>query len=121
MEIFEEIEGAMLESVSVSEATYVDAGSSGSKPLKVEGCSLVFDLGWFVIENRFSVISPENLDVGLNELVGLKVGSAYSTEEEIRINFELGSYISVSMKDEDFVGPEAASYTPKRGDIVVFN
>jgi hypothetical protein len=33
----------------------------------------------------------------------------------------LPHHISVSMKDKDYVGPEAASYSPKQGNIIVFN
>ncbi|HFD32190.1 MAG TPA: hypothetical protein ENJ28_05720 [Gammaproteobacteria bacterium] len=120
MEHFDEIEGAVLEDISTSEATYVDAGDK-NEPLKIKGYSLAFDLGQFVIENPFAVVSPENENTELNQLVGLKVIKAYSNEEEIRIIFESGTYISVSMKDKDFVGPEAASYSPKRGNIIVFN
>lgn len=120
MESFDEIEGAVLETISMSEATYVDAGGK-TEPLLIQGCSLNFNLGWLVIENPYSVIGPNNEKMELDKLVGQKVTSAYSTEEEIRLNFNSGAYISVSMKDEDFVGPEAASYSPKRGEIIVFN
>lgn len=120
MEPFDEIEGAVLEEISTSEASYVDVGDK-TKPLKVKGCSLVFDLGQLVIENPFAVVGPENEKQELSNLVGLKVTTAFSNEEEIRITFDSGFYISVSMKDKDFVGPEAASYSPNRGNIIVFN
>ncbi len=120
MDSFEEIEGAVLEGISTSEATYVDMGEK-NVPLKIRGCSLNFDLGQLVIENPFTVVGTEDENTGLNQLVGLRVTSAYSNEEEIRIIFESGAFISVSMKFNDFVGPEAASYSPKRGNIIVFN
>lgn len=120
MEPFEEIEGAVLEVVSTSEATYVDVGDR-TDPLIIQGCSLTFDLGQLVIENPFTVAGSENEKQNLNSLVGLRVKSAYSNEEEIRITFESGIYIKVSMKDEDFIGPEAASYSPNQGSIIVFN
>ena len=120
MEPFEEIEGSILEGISTSEATYVDVGDR-TEPLKIQGCSLNFDLGQLVIENPFAVVGPDKEIQDLNSLVSLRVKSAYSNEEEIRITFESGVYIKVSMKDEDFVGPEAASYSPNRGSIIVFN
>jgi hypothetical protein len=120
MEPFEEIEGAVLVGVSTSEATYVDVGDR-NEPLNIKGHSLVFDLGQLVIENPFTVVGPEKENQSLDSLIGLKVMSAYSNEEEIRIIFESGAYVSVSMKDKDFIGPEAASYSPKRGNIIVFN
>jgi hypothetical protein len=120
MKQFQEIEGAVLEGISTSEANYVDIGYN-TEPLKITGWSLTFDLGQFVIENPFAVVCSENEKEDLNQLVGLRVTSAYSNENEIRIIFESGVYISVSMKDKDFVGPKAASYSPNRGNIIVFN
>lgn len=120
MEPFKEIEGAFLREISSSEATYVDVGNK-NEPLNIQGCSLVFDLGQLVIENPFVVSGPDNKELKLNQLIGLKVASAYSNVEEIRIMFETGAFISVSMKDDDFVGPEAASYSPNQGNIIVFN
>jgi hypothetical protein len=113
---FEEIIGAELEAITQSEAAYVDADESG-EVLNIKGISLAFDRGWFVVENPHTVFGVANL----NEIVGTKVVDAYSSEDEIRLQFSNGSVISVSLKDKDFVGPEAASYSPKRGEIIVFN
>ena len=117
---FNEIEGAVLEGVSRSEATYVNAGGS-SESLTVHGCALYFSLGELVVENPFKLVSEGVEPVELKQLVGQKVVSAYSTVEELRVVFETGAYVSVSMKESDFVGPEAASYSPKVGSIIVFN
>jgi len=62
MDRFEEIEGAILEDISTSNATYVSA-KGDSAPLQVQGCSLVFDLGWFVIENPFTVFNFKNENI----------------------------------------------------------
>ena len=113
---FEEIIGAELEAITESEAAYVDADESG-EVLNIIGISLVFDRGWFVVENPHTVFGVTNL----NEIIGSKVVDASSNEDEIRLQFSNGSAISVSLKDEDFVGPEAASYSPKQGEIIVFN
>lgn len=102
------------------EETHVDADDNSKIP-GVQGCSLDFDLGQLVIENPFSVVNKHHEKIDLSQLVGLKVISAYSTENEIRITFESDVYISVSMKDEDYTGPEAACYSPKHGNIIVFN
>lgn len=120
MEQFQEIEGAVLGGISTSEATYVDIGFK-TEPLKIKGWSLTFDFGQFVIEKPFAVVCSENEKEDRIQLVGLRVTSAYSNENKIRIIFESGAYISVSMKDKDFVEPEAASFSPNRGNIIVFN
>jgi hypothetical protein len=94
VEPFKEIEGAVLESISTSEATYVDVGDK-NELLKVKGCSLDFDLGQLVVENPFIVVSPNQENIAVQQLVGLKVKSAHSNNEEIRIIFESGAYIEV--------------------------
>ncbi len=120
MEKFVEIEKAKLESISTTTSTYV-AISGDSDPKIVDGCTLQFDFGIFVIENKFEVNDKNNNKININTLIGFKVNTAYSTDLEIKVIFENDSYILVSMKNEDFVSPEAASYSPKKGDIIVFN
>ncbi len=113
---FEEIIGAELEAITESEAAYVDADEHG-EVLNIKGISLVFDRGWFVVENPHTIFGVTNL----KEIIGFKVVDACSNDEEVRLQFSNGSAISVSLKDEDFIGPEAANYSPKLGEIIVFN
>ena len=113
---FVEIIGAELEAITEGQAAYVDSEESGDA-LNIKGISLVFDRGWFVVENPHTIFGVTNL----NEIIGSKVADAFSSEDEIRLQFSNGAAISVSLKDEDFVGPEAASYSPKQGEIIVFN
>jgi hypothetical protein len=113
---FEEIIGAELEVITESEAAYIDADKSG-EAIDIKGISLVFDRGSFVVENPHTIFGVANL----NEIIGSKVIDAFSSEDEIRLEFSNGAAISVSLKDEDFVWPEAASYSPKQGEIIVFN
>ncbi len=120
MEKFIEIEKAKLENISTTTATYV-AASGDSEPKLVDGCTLKFDCGIFVIENKFEIKDKNNNEIDINALIGLTVNTAYSTDLEIKVIFENDSYISVSMKNEDFISPEAASYSPNNGDIIVFN
>lgn len=116
MNNFTEIEGAILESISESGATYISANGK-EESLKVKVHSLAFDKGWFEIENPYSIVGGENL----NDFIGLKVVEAFSNEDSIYLKFNNDSVVIVSLKDEDFNGPEAASYNPKKGDIIVFN
>lgn len=113
---FSEIVGAKLESVTESSASYVDAEDS-SDVLNIKGQSLAFDKGWFVIENPHTVSGV----VSLKEVIGSVVIDAFSNSDEINIKFDNGAVVAVSLKDNDFVGPEAASYCPKQGEIIVFN
>ncbi|MDF7802154.1 hypothetical protein P4C99_21965 [Pontiellaceae bacterium B1224] len=120
MERFKEIEGAKLKDISSSSATYAPLSNS-SHNQEVEGLSLVFDIGVLVIENPFSILSQNQELIDLPNLLDDKVKSAYSSDTEIRLTFESDAYISISLRDEDFVSPEAASFTPNKGQIIVFN
>ena len=113
---FTEIIGAVLESITENCASYIDAGE-GSDVLNIKGQSLAFDKGWFVIENPYIIVGAPSL----NALIGSKVIDAFSNDQEISLKFDNDSVITVSLKDEDFVGPEAASYAPKKGEIIVFD
>ena len=113
---FQQIIGAKLESVSETIATYVDAGEK-NETLKVNVFSLNFNIGCFSIENPYTLYGVSSLI----DLQGCKIQDAFSNSKEILIKFENNASISVSLKDEDFVGPEAASYSPNQGEIVVFN
>ncbi|KZZ50445.1 hypothetical protein A3759_17105 [Thalassolituus sp. HI0120] len=113
---FSEIIGAKLERVTESSATYVDEDDSGDT-LNIKGQSLAFDKGWFVIENPHTVSGVESL----KEVVGSVVIDAFSNSDEINIKFNNGAVVTISLKGDDFVGPEAASYSPKQGEIIVFN
>ncbi len=113
---FTEIIGAVLETITESDATYVDAGEGG-EVLSIKGQSLAFDKGWFVIENPHTIVGVPSLSA----LIGSKVIDAFSNDDKIILKFDNDSVISVSLKDEDFVGPEAASYAPKKGEIIVFD
>jgi hypothetical protein len=120
MKKFDEIIGAALKDVTKSISTYV-AAESDSEFLKIEGISLIFDRGVLLIENPFMIINSENENIKINELVGDSVRTAYLLESEIQILFESDAVLTISLRDEDFVGPEAASWTPNDGAIIVFN
>jgi hypothetical protein len=80
-----------------------------------------FDRGVLVIENPFMIINSKNEEMEIDKLIGDSVQTAYLSESEIRIIFESDAVLVISMRDEDFVGPEAASWNPNDGPIIVFN
>ncbi|WDP91119.1 MAG: hypothetical protein HUN04_16015 [Desulfobacter sp.] len=120
MNNFKEIEGGVLKEVSTTKATYVGIDSKKG-PMEINGFSFEFDIGIFVIENPFTIVNPQKEKAEISNLIGLKVVSAYCTKSVIGLNFEKGYSLSVSMKDEDYTGPEAASFAPHKGNIIVFN
>jgi len=120
MEEFNEIAGAILEDFSTSSATYVGM-NLGSEPLEIEGASLTFDRGILVIENPFVITDSKGASIHVENLKGDTVRYAFSTDLEITIKFKSGSRLSISMNADDFKGPEAASWNPNEGPIIVFN
>lgn len=116
MEEFKEIIGAVLESIESFESTYIGCSES-SEALEIIGHKLAFDKGWLEIENPHTITGAKNLE----EIIGLKVVHSFYNEVEFKIMFENQASVSISLKDEDFKSPEAASFIPKRGSIVVFD
>jgi hypothetical protein len=120
VEKFDDIIGATLEDIIKASSTYV-ATEDDSKSVKVEGDFIFFDRGVLVIENPFMIINSKKEEIEIDKLIGDSVRTAYLSESEIRIIFESYAVLTISMRDEDFVGPEAASWNPNDGPIIVFN
>ncbi len=120
MKKFDNIIGSTLKDIRKASSVYV-ATESDSQSLNVVGISLVFDRGVLVIENPFMVVNSKKEKMEMTELTEDIVRTAYLSESEIRIVFESDAVLTISMRDEDFIGPEAASWNPNEGPIVVFN
>lgn len=107
-----------LVAVTTERSTYVGVNSDGSM-LETSPTVLVFSGSRLSIENPYEIQSTRGAT--LQELVGLKVAEAFSTEEELVVFFEGDSRLAISLRDRDFTSPEAAVFEPARGPIVVFN
>jgi hypothetical protein len=123
--LLREIIGAKLESIGSSEATYIGIKPKGL--LKITSVSFVFDRGRLEIENPFTVLKggdglpPESVSETLNSLVGSTVVDAFISGEEIGLDFADDTSIRISLRDEDWRGPEAGNYAPNDGAIIVFD
>jgi len=84
---------------------------------------LIFSASRLSIENPFTIESLDSSEAhpSLGNLVGASVVDAYSEEDELVVVFSSRRRLSVSLRAEDFACPEAASYAPDEGPIVVFN
>jgi len=56
---------------------------------------------------------------GLCSEIGIKVASVWVAHDELRIEFASSSAISVSLRDKDYLGPEAINYLASDGMITV--
>jgi hypothetical protein len=85
-----------------------------------EAC-LQFDTGSLSIHNPCALRCDNGLAVEFKGIIGNRVTDAYTSPDELIIVFEGRIYLSVSLREEDFIGSEAAVYRPASGPIVVFN
>jgi hypothetical protein len=104
--------------VTTERATYV-AKNSGAPSLETTPTVLVFSASRLSFENPYTLQS--SWASTLQDLVGRSVVEAFSTDEDLVVLFEGNDHLAISLRDEDFVSPEAAVYAPDRGPIVVFN
>jgi hypothetical protein len=104
--------------VTTERAAYVGK-DLGSEPLETTPTVLVFSASRLSIENPFQLRSTRAMS--LQNLIGLRVVDAYSTEEDLVVLFEGDVRLAVSLREKDFTTPEAAVFAPSRGPIVVFN
>jgi len=51
--------------------------------------------------------------------IGLSVDAVKDTEAELAIEFNDGSVVSLSLRAEDYIGPEAFTFNPLEGPLVV--
>jgi hypothetical protein len=81
---------------------------------------LVFDNGRLSISNPFTLKCTSNEAVTLRTMTGCRVTDTIITQTEIIIVFEGTVYLCISLREEDFIGPEAASFAASSGEVVVF-
>lgn len=55
----------------------------------------------------------------LCDQIGSTVVDAWANEAEVSVGFESGAVISVSLRDEDYNGPEALQFTGEDGTVWV--
>ncbi|HEY6130938.1 MAG TPA: hypothetical protein VIV27_02920, partial [Halioglobus sp.] len=77
--------------------------------------SLVFDTGVLRISNPFRLTCDSGETVDFSSIIGCCVSDACSTEQEFFIVFEGRITLRISLREEDFIGPEAASYQANAG------
>lgn len=106
-----------LVSITTGLASYVGI-EDNSDPLETKPVVLIFSASRLVIESVYKI---EPVALTLQDLAGRSVVDAYSTDDEIMVLFDAGPRLIVSLRAEDHRGPEAASYEPNDGPILVFN
>lgn len=82
---------------------------------------LTFDKGILSIDNPFWLRCDSGERVGFSSIVGCQVSDSFSNETEFVIVFEGKIFLTISLREEDFIGPYAAVYRAFSGEIVVFS
>ena len=80
--------------------------------------SLVFDTGVLKIWNPFVLVCDSGEYVNFNSMIGCCVSDTFSTDCEFIAVFEGRITLRVSLREEDFIGPEAASWRANTGEAV---
>ncbi len=82
---------------------------------------LVFDAGVLRIDNPFQLQCDSGERVSLPSIIGCHVSETYSTATDFFVVFEGRISLAVSLREEDFIGPEAASFHAASGQVVSIN
>ncbi len=124
---FHQIIGATLLNVDSSKATYCGLNKSGPT-ISVYQFGFKMDKGYMSVENPFTLTIQEKnfhssdleiFDV-LRSLTGSRVEQAWFEREEINIIFN-NAHLRISLKDKDFVSPEAGNFvTNDNATFIVF-
>jgi hypothetical protein len=97
---------------SANKTTEYAAAQQDTRP------SLVFDKGVLNVENPFSINCDSGEHVSLGSIIGCCVSDTFLTETDFFVVFEGRISLRVSLREEDFIGPEAASYRANTGEVV---
>ncbi|MBL8012410.1 MAG: hypothetical protein JNN05_01045 [Candidatus Omnitrophica bacterium] len=123
---FDSIVGGILLGVSGSKKNYI--GLNGVGPtISVAEISFLLDSGNLSIENPFvvkidgKVFRSSDLDIfdTIKTLVGTTVQQAWFEKEEVNVVLDR-AHLIISLKDEDFVSPEAGTYATQ-SEFFVFS
>ncbi len=111
--------GQKLINTEITEYSYVGANSILHQ--KGECISLQFSESYMQIENPWEIFRAGD-SVEISALFGLNVHSIKHIEgQSFQILFENDLVFSISLKDKDYTTPEAFSYYPNKGEIIVCN
>ena len=110
--------GAIILGVDTSVAEYAWTRRQGK--IVTAGIAVHFDIGDLVVANPFVLRCDSGERVDPVSLAGCRVTDYYVTDSELVITFDGRISLSVSLREEDFLGSESAVWRPASGDSVVF-
>lgn len=103
------------------QARLTAVGPPDPKARPLAELELSFDTGRLVICNPCTLRCDSNAPLEFQSLIGNRVTDAFTDQDDLVLVFEGRLYLSVSLREEDFIAPEAAVYTPTSGATVVFS
>ena len=123
---FNEIVGHELMEIATCATTYVGLDSE-DETLEPQCIVLCFSESTLSFENPYTLSASDGPLLGqirdglaLEALIGATVEAAYSDADALVFEFDQGLRLSISLREEDFRSPEAASFEPQDGPIIVF-
>jgi hypothetical protein len=85
------------------------------------GVQLQFDRGTLLLLNPFTLKCDSGGLLQPATLIGCRVSSCDWGDCELELVFEGRLYLTVSLREQDFLGPEAAVFQPLTGAPVIFD
>ncbi len=119
METSTSMNGAILRKVEFSPA-FKDGASrfAGSIPA---GTTFVFDIGSLTAKNPSTLKCDSGEAVAPSSIIGCMVTVSYTADTDLVFVFDGRISLSVSLREEDYIGPEAAVFRSATGEVVVFD
>jgi len=105
--------------LDVSAAEY-EAGRDGEQIL-VSDIRLLFDCGELELKNPFRLRCDSGEAVDPHALLGCRVTDAYDTDTDLVWVFDGRILLSVSRREEDYLGPAAAILYLPSGQVINLN
>ena len=102
------LKGACLQQVGPAEVIAQASDTAGY--LDVNGLNLQFDRGRLLVFNPLRLLCDSGVALSLNALVGCCISAVCITEDDLELQFDGRLLLRISLRDEDYTGPEAAVF-----------
>jgi hypothetical protein len=110
--------GKLITDILFTQGTYHALNEKNKKPQIVDEIVIYFEDYSLSISNH---INLDNSTSDVNSLIGKKIKSISESDEEAKLITMDGKWISIDLRSEAFVGPEAMCLNGPNNFIVVWN
>jgi|FLOH01.1.fsa_nt_gi hypothetical protein len=102
------LKGACLQQASPADKILQATERAGY--LDIAGLNLQFDRGHLAVFNPLRLLCDSGVALSLQALIGCRVTSVSLSEDDLELLFDDRLLLRISLRDEDYTGPEAAVF-----------